>query len=46
MPERAEEVIEERLRLALLVAMQGAREGGKFVEGGSQFSRGHGAESA
>ena len=40
--ERAEEALQKRLRLALLVAMQRTREGGEFVEGGTEFSRGHG----
>ena len=42
MAERTEEMIEERLRLALLVAFQRAGEGGELRERGLQFSRGHG----
>jgi hypothetical protein len=40
--ERAEEVIEEKLGLALLIALQRTREGGELCKGGLKFSRGHG----
>ena len=40
------EVIEKRLRLALLVAFQRAREGDELREGGFEFSRGHSVKSA
>jgi hypothetical protein len=46
MAEGAEELIEERLRLALFVAFQRTGEGGKRCEGGLQFGRGHGAKNA
>ena len=39
--EGAEEVIEEDLRFAFLVALQRTREGGELCGGGLQFSRGH-----
>ena len=42
MSKRAEEAFEKCLRLALFVATQGTCEGREFVEGGTQFSRGHG----
>ena len=42
MAEGAEEVIEEKLCLALFVALQRAGERFKLCEGGLQFSRGHG----
>ena len=44
--ERAEEVIEKGLRFAFLITFQRTREGGECHEGGLEFSRSHGAETA
>ena len=44
--EGAEEVVEEKLRLTFFVAFQRTGEGGECHEGGLEFSRSHGAETA
>jgi hypothetical protein len=41
MAKRAEELIEENLCLAFLIALQRAGEGGELPEGGFQLFRGH-----